>query len=336
MVSVVIPNYNYEKYLSDRINSIINQSVSVSEIIFLDDASTDGSVKLAESILSKCGIPYKTIISKVNSGSVFKQWEKGIRECSSNYIWIAEADDSCHVDFIKTVLPGLVDNSGVGISYCETEAINDKNRIFSPGFYDIVHSRVDPVKWKSSYINCGQSEICSTLSIKNTIPNVSCLLFRKEAIFGILPLDTSYSFSGDWISYIRILEKWDISFNCLPLNYHRHHNNRTTSRFDNTLLFYKEALDIISYCNLNFKIPLESSCKALDNLLFQASLTSSLSSEILELIKGVFSQSMINDRVSLFFNKLALDNRNYKYSFINKLSRISIKSVLYKLWKKRV
>ena len=47
-ISVIVPNYNYEKYLPDRIKSILNQTYPLYELIFLDDASTDNSVSTFE------------------------------------------------------------------------------------------------------------------------------------------------------------------------------------------------------------------------------------------------------------------------------------------------
>ena len=48
IVSVVIPNYNYARYLDERINSILNQTFSDFEIILLDDASTDNSIEIID------------------------------------------------------------------------------------------------------------------------------------------------------------------------------------------------------------------------------------------------------------------------------------------------
>ena len=47
-VSVIVPNYNCEKYLKKRIDSILNQSFRDFEIIILDDASTDNSLQIIE------------------------------------------------------------------------------------------------------------------------------------------------------------------------------------------------------------------------------------------------------------------------------------------------
>ena len=46
LVSVIVPNYNYAKYLPLRIETIIKQSFNDFELILLDDASSDDSVKI--------------------------------------------------------------------------------------------------------------------------------------------------------------------------------------------------------------------------------------------------------------------------------------------------
>ena len=84
-VSVIIPNYNYEKYLSQRLTSIIQQSFKDFEIIFLDDWSKDDSIRIAKEILAKTDIPYKMIINEKNSGSPFIQWNRGVKEAVGEY-----------------------------------------------------------------------------------------------------------------------------------------------------------------------------------------------------------------------------------------------------------
>ena len=47
-VSVIIPNYNYGKYIARRIDSVVRQSYPIYELIILDDCSTDNSVNVIE------------------------------------------------------------------------------------------------------------------------------------------------------------------------------------------------------------------------------------------------------------------------------------------------
>ena len=93
-VSVIFPNYNHEKFLPERLGSVLQQTVPPAEIIFLDDCSSDDSVSIAKNILAKSGIPFRIVENKMNSGGVFRQWMKGIGLARHDLSWIAETDDS--------------------------------------------------------------------------------------------------------------------------------------------------------------------------------------------------------------------------------------------------
>src|SRR6202030_4301096 len=76
-VSVIVPNYNHAPYLRRRIESILQQTYQDFELILLDDSSTDHSREILQSYAEKPGV--KIAFNTMNSGSVFKQWNKGIR-----------------------------------------------------------------------------------------------------------------------------------------------------------------------------------------------------------------------------------------------------------------
>ena len=105
-VSVVVPNYNYAKFIYERIYSILNQDYKIYELIILDDCSKDNSRELIDEIVEKTKdyINIKKVYNETNSGTAFKQWEKGFKEATGDYVWIAEADDYCDNKFLKTVL----------------------------------------------------------------------------------------------------------------------------------------------------------------------------------------------------------------------------------------
>src|SRR5246127_2931841 len=90
-VSVVVPNYNHARFLPERIESILRQSYQDFELILLDDCSSDDS----RAILSQYADDPRVRLefNAVNSGSTFKQWNKGVRLARGKYVWIAESDD---------------------------------------------------------------------------------------------------------------------------------------------------------------------------------------------------------------------------------------------------
>ena len=72
-ISVVVPNYNYAKFMYQRIYSILNQDYKIYELIILDDSSTDNSRDLIDEIKEKLS-PYifiKTCYNEKNSGKAF-------------------------------------------------------------------------------------------------------------------------------------------------------------------------------------------------------------------------------------------------------------------------
>ena len=91
-VSIIIPNYNYARFLQQRIESVLAQTYTDYEIILLDDASTDDSVSILNHYKTNSRVAHLEINS-VNTGSPFIQWQKGISLSRGKYIWIAESDD---------------------------------------------------------------------------------------------------------------------------------------------------------------------------------------------------------------------------------------------------
>lgn len=90
-VSVIIPNYNNERYLNQCLDSVLAQSYPVKEIIIYDDCSTDGSGK----ILKKYGEKddrVRIIFGQKNVG-VSTARDTAIRATTSDYVCMLDADD---------------------------------------------------------------------------------------------------------------------------------------------------------------------------------------------------------------------------------------------------
>ena len=223
-VSVVIPNYNYESFLEERIDSILFQTYPVYEIIILDDCSTDHSIDLInKKIAENSSVNMRLIKNKKNSGSVFNQWQKGFKESKGDYVWIAEADDSSNPKFLEEAMRGF-DNKNVVISYCESKRIDEKNTILNESCRDWMLV-VSDNRWNKSYINPGEKEIVESLSICNTIPNVSAVVFKKLNQVEIIENAKKYKISGDWYIYYNLLKNGDIAYCSKSLNYFRKHSN---------------------------------------------------------------------------------------------------------------
>jgi len=264
-VSVVIPNYNYSKYLKRRIQSILNQTYPIWEIIFLDDASTDNSIDIARPILEGVAIQTLIDVNEFNSGNTFVQWQKGISLSTGDYIWIAEADDFAKPEFLENVLRSFKDPEVV-LSYCDSIQVNSEDKVISKN-YQKYYSHLSKTKWNNDYLNPGIDEITSSLAIKNTIPNVSAVVFNKKALRNVFNGHSesivNLKIAGDWLTYILILKNGKIAYNHLSLNYHnRHSESRTLSTFDASQLI--EILTVQKYTHDNFNLNNEIAYAALN------------------------------------------------------------------------
>lgn len=90
-VSVIIPVYNTEKYLSKCIDSVIKQSLSDIEILCVDDGSTDGSSEILDKYAKK---DTRIKVIHQENGGYGKAVNAGIDNASGEYVGIVESDDS--------------------------------------------------------------------------------------------------------------------------------------------------------------------------------------------------------------------------------------------------
>lgn len=92
LFSILIPVFNSAKYLDECIRSILNQSEQDYEILFCDDASTDGSLALCRGYAKKHSGKIKLLQHKENQGLLLTRRHL-FAEASGRYIFCVDADD---------------------------------------------------------------------------------------------------------------------------------------------------------------------------------------------------------------------------------------------------
>ncbi len=232
-VSVVVPNYNYANFLEERLCSIWYQEYPVFEVIVLDDKSTDESLDVIRFLTNKHKRQIRLIENRKNSGSVFKQWHKGAQLARGELLWIAEADDSAEPLFLPSLINLYYQDSKIGLAYCQSKQIDENGRFLAKN-YHYYTNEIDSQRWQRSYICEGEEEIKVGLSVRNTILNVSSVLFKREALLPILSsyLDrivNEFKVAGDWFVYLKLLENYSIGYSPNSNNVHRRHSSSVTS-----------------------------------------------------------------------------------------------------------
>mgnify|MGYP000076595136 CR=1 FL=1 len=257
LVSIIIPNYNHAAFLEQRIASVLNQSYQGFEVILLDDCSTDDSIKVLESYKSHPKVA-QVVLNTQNSGSPFKQWQKGIALAKGDYIWIAESDDYCQLNFLEEILAAFHKNSNLGIVYAQSSDVDENGK-------KIAHrseytKEFQPNIWRKNFSMNGRDFIKSYLSYKNVIPNASAVVFKKNAIkkntFSRQMLQMKMC--GDWLFWVLLCLQTDIGFIAEDLNFFRNHaavsrNHNDRIKKKQRLLeekIIREALDVNQLNNI--------------------------------------------------------------------------------------
>ncbi len=102
MISIIIPSYNQQEYLSDAIESALVQPLS--EVIVVDDGSTDDSLKIAKEY-KKQGVK---VVSQVNKGLASAR-NTGIMNAKGDYCLFLDADDILLENCEETIIEKIAE-----------------------------------------------------------------------------------------------------------------------------------------------------------------------------------------------------------------------------------
>ena len=121
MISVIIPVYNTKQYLSTCLESILAQTYTDLEILFVDDGSTDGSSELLDSFATMD--KRIRVIHQPNVG-VCAARNRGIDEARGEYLSFIDSDDTLEPDMYE-VLMGFIDEYHVQIAHCSYNRVTN-------------------------------------------------------------------------------------------------------------------------------------------------------------------------------------------------------------------
>jgi glycosyltransferase involved in cell wall biosynthesis len=228
-VSVVVPNYNHARFLRRRIDSILAQTYQDFELVLLDDCSTDNSREILGEYTSD---PRVTLhFNETNSGSTFKQWNKGVRMARGRYVWIAESDDYADPRFLETLVPVLASDPAVQLVCCRSRRVDAAGRVGS--FVDEYSGipGIEESRWARGFRSDGREECARCMVFACAIQNASAVLFPKSAYEKAGGADESMRICGDWKMWCSLMLAGEMSYVAEPLNYFRFHEGAARNRF---------------------------------------------------------------------------------------------------------
>lgn len=133
-ISIIIPNYNYAKWINKCLSSIEKQTYKNYEVIFIDDLSTDNSIEIAKEFINRIPIKIVKLKQKRYNGGARNEGYLYISK-DTDYIWYLDSDDWLKDEH---VLEKINDNLGADVLFIGigTDINGIMNQYFIPKYED--------------------------------------------------------------------------------------------------------------------------------------------------------------------------------------------------------
>lgn len=211
LVSICVCSYNHAKFLPETLDSILAQTYLNTEIIIVDDGSSDGSLELiCEYAAKHPTIKVFTHPGHVNRG-ISSTANLAIQQSNGEFVSCIGSDDVWYTDTIERQVAAMNEDSEVGLVYGLAQTINE------------VGGNLPEVRGDD--IVSGQNTI-EKLIHSNAIP-APTVMVRMKCLKEIGLFDENLVY-GDWELWVRLLSHWKGKFINDPLAAYRIHGNNTS------------------------------------------------------------------------------------------------------------
>lgn len=233
MVSVIIPVYNVENYLEECLESLLKQTYKETEIIIIDDGSTDKSMEIIKSYSKKFN--KFNLISQENSG-VAQVRNIGLSKATGEYVLFVDSDDFLEPSMIEAMYNKAVYNRS-DIVICDYYIYYDANKKIIAKYYcsDSAYSGDEIIKMMIEFKIQGQ--LWNKMFKRETLIKNNFQFENGRIIEDIFPV-------------FKLIENCsNITFINKPLYYYRQRNDSYVYNVNKKLLddYYYAMSNVMSY-----------------------------------------------------------------------------------------
>lgn len=224
MVSVIVPIYNYEKYITECIESLLRQTYKPLEIVLVDDGSTDSSGKICDHFSTYN--PIVKIIHTTNQGRT-RARITGVEHASGEYVAFVDADDYVAPTYVEHLTNCLFEQD-VDISCCQSFNVSGEQKSLK--------TRTEIGRFNKKEIERILSNnflFDERTSIASIAHYLCCKLFKKTVLIQVLPVGFDLWCGEDAVTCFSLfLQSDSIYVSEEPLYYYRQHECQTTKRMN--------------------------------------------------------------------------------------------------------
>lgn len=195
-ITVVIPLYNKTNGILNAIDSIMKQTVEVSEIVIVNDGSTDDSIEKVNSLINN----KIKIYEQINQG-VSAARNKGIEIAKGDWIAFLDADDQWNPNYIETINDLYISFPSCSVlatSY-ELQDINGNRK----------KNKINNIRFREKGILENYFEVAST---SNPPLWTSAIVVKKSSILAVNKFPVGIKLGEDLITWAKLASKFSIAY----------------------------------------------------------------------------------------------------------------------------
>lgn len=227
LVSIVAPNFNFEKFIPYFMESILTQMYENWELIVTDDYSTDNSLDILKSYEKKD--KRIKVFQNDKNRHVCHTLNNSLEKATGKYICIISCDDALMPDKIMHDVDFLEKNEEVGVLYGQLSLIDENNSLLGDYCYK-------PPKKFSSY------ELLRKMFFEGNQCVAPGMFIRKKLVDKVGLFNPLLKMTQDYDYHIKLLFNTEPAFNCTPLTkYRRMSDNSNLSSYNSQTTINSES-----------------------------------------------------------------------------------------------
>lgn len=216
--SVALCTYNGAEYIGEQLESIINQTVTPSQIVISDDGSNDDTISIAEKILSLSNIDYLIVHNKGKHG-VTPNFQNAFSYCTKSIIFCSDQDDVWVENKAEKMLLTYDQNPQAKVVFSNGELVDRNLNYLGCNVWTsvgITGKRIKEGDW-FHYL------------IKNCLITGAAMSFKKELLEDVDEIPCEWLHDG-WLAWAAVSRGGLVPCNDTLFLYRQHGNNEVGMR----------------------------------------------------------------------------------------------------------
>jgi len=128
LVSICLPTLNARRFLEERIESILAQTLGDWELVICDSGSVDGTWEYLREFESDARIR----LFRVPAQGMYAGWNACLERAEGTYVYVATADDTCSEDLLEQTTGALDRHPDIDLAVCDFDFIDDNGKVIHP------------------------------------------------------------------------------------------------------------------------------------------------------------------------------------------------------------